>query len=112
MIPTRIKQASSTSQWCLLSEVSLIIDVHLRHLSPIQRQPLTRRLANDGHTTSIRLAGRIYRADSCVGDLPHKPLKPKKTSTLPSFLSHIASSSSSHVMVSHQLLQCSPVSAR
>jgi hypothetical protein len=65
-----------------------------------QRQRLGQRLANECHAASIRLAARIWGI-ICCQFAPHHPPKQKKKGTLPSFLSRISPSSSSHMLLSY-----------
>jgi hypothetical protein len=85
----------------------LLDDASLGHLTPLQRQRLLRRLANDCHAASIRLAGRIwgivrrsFSSSSYYND-PTTTAARQKTVHLPSILSHITSSPTSRISITH-----------
>jgi hypothetical protein len=75
----------------------------LKHLTPLQHQRLLRRLANDCHAISIRLAGRIWgivrRSFSPYQTNPSATQQ--KTVHLPPILSHITSSPASRLSILH-----------
>jgi hypothetical protein len=82
---------------------SFLNHASLKHLTPLQHQRLLRRLANDCHATSIRLAGRVWgivrRSFSPYHTDPSSTTK--KMVHLPPILSHITSSPTSRLSVVH-----------
>jgi hypothetical protein len=77
-------------------------DESLGHLTSLQHQRLLRRLANDCHTTSVHLAGRIWGIVRRSFSPYHTAsTAPPKTVNLPSILSHIVPSPTSHLSIVH-----------